>query len=243
MTTALELRGLVAGYDAVPAVHHLDLTVDDGEIVALLGPNGAGKTTTLHTIAGLLPRLSGDITLFGTPLNRHRPDQIARLGLSLVPEQRGVFHGLTVEQNLRLRRDPDARGTVLQRFPALTPLLKRRTGLLSGGEQQMLALACALTSRPRLLMIDEMSHGLAPVIVEQLLPTLRTAAADTGMAVLLVEQHVHTALDIADRAYIINRGRLTLHGSADHLRRNPDTIEAGYLTSPGPEPTTPAGER
>ncbi|KAB2378915.1 ABC transporter ATP-binding protein [Actinomadura montaniterrae] len=239
MTTALELRGLAAGYDSVPAVHQLDLTVGDGEIVALLGPNGAGKTTTLHTIAGLLPRLGGDIGLFGAPLTGRRPDRIARLGLALVPEQRGVFHGLTVEQNLRLHQH--SRGgrhlaSALERFPALGPVLKRRAGLLSGGEQQMLALAGALASSPRLLMIDEMSHGLAPVVVERLLPALRTAAADTGMAVLLVEQHVHTALDIADRAYVLNRGRLVLHGTAAELRRDPGRIEAAYLDARNREP-------
>jgi branched-chain amino acid transport system ATP-binding protein len=232
MTTALRADNLIAGYDTLPTVHGLDLTVTAGEIVALLGPNGAGKTTTLLTITGLLPRLGGHITVLGKSTTRQRPDQIARLGVALVPEQRGVFYDLTAEQNLRLRHHAKSTASidsVLEQLPALRRIRKRRAGLLSGGEQQMLALACALTSDPRLLMVDEMSHGLAPVIVEQLLPTLRSVADRTGMAVLLVEQHVHTALEIADRAYVLNRGRLVLHGPASELRQRLEDVEASYL--------------
>jgi branched-chain amino acid transport system ATP-binding protein len=219
MTIALRADNLVAGYGTLPAVHGLDLTVNAGEIVALLGPNGAGKTTTLLTITGLLPRLAGQITILGRSITRQRPDQIARLGVALVPEQRGVFYDLTAEQNLRLRHH--AKSTAW--------IMKRRAGLLSGGEQQILALACALTSDPRLLMVDEMSHGLAPVIVEQLLPTLRSVAGRTGMAVLIVEQHVHTALEIADQAYVLNRGRLVLQGPTSELRQRLEDLEASYL--------------
>jgi branched-chain amino acid transport system ATP-binding protein len=235
MTPALRTDQLRAGYDGVPAVHCLDLSVEAGEIVALLGPNGAGKTTTLLTITGLLPRISGAVTILGTPLAAHRTHQIAGLGIALVPEQRGVFYDLTVEENIRLRRRGKQAlpaGSVLDDFPALRRLTRRRAGLLSGGEQQMLALACALVAGPRVLMIDEMSHGLAPVIVEQMLPTLRSAAG-RGTAILLVEQHVHTALAIADRAYVLNRGRLVLHGQARDLRRRPHDIEASYLANPG----------
>jgi branched-chain amino acid transport system ATP-binding protein len=232
VTIALHLEGLVAGYENVPAVHGLDLVVETGEIVALLGPNGAGKTTTLLTIVGQLPRISGEITVLGTRLDRQRPEQIARLGATMVPEQRGVFYGLTVEQNLRLRHHGKSTvpiDSALDHLPALRRLMKRRAGLLSGGEQQILALACALVSDPRLLVVDEMSHGLAPVIVERLLPTLRVVADRSNLAILLVEQHVHTALDIADRAYIINRGRLVLQGAAADLRQRLDDVEASYL--------------
>jgi branched-chain amino acid transport system ATP-binding protein len=232
MTTALRIDALIAGYDALAAVHGLNLTVNSGEIVALLGPNGAGKTTTLLTIAGLLPRLGGNITVLGQPVTRQRPDQIARLGVALVPEQRGVFYHLTAEQNLRLRHHAKSTASidsVLEQLPALRRILKRRAGLLSGGEQQMLALACALTSDPSLLMVDEMSHGLAPVVVEQLLPALRSVAALTGMAVLLVEQHVHIALEVANRAYVLNRGRLVLQGATSELRQRLEDIEASYL--------------
>lgn len=239
MTAALRLDDLVAGYDTLPTVHGLSLTVEAGEIVALLGPNGAGKTTTLLTVTGMLPRHSGTITVLGTSLSRQRPDQIARLGVALVPEQRGVFFSLTAEQNLRLHKH--ARSTVeieavLERLPALSRVLRRRAGLLSGGEQQMLALACAFLSDPKLLLVDEMSHGLAPVIVEQLLPALRAAAADSGMAVLVVEQHVHTALAIADRAFVLNRGRLTLSGPASELRERLEDVEASYLDAAQVEP-------
>ena len=232
MSAALCLDGLVAGYDRVPAVRGIDLTVDAGEIVALLGPNGAGKTTTLLTVSGLLRRISGRVTVLGTSLTRQRPDQIARLGMALVPEQRGVFYDLTVEQNLRLRHHAKSTApieSVLDELPALRRIMRRRAGLLSGGEQQILALACALVAGPRLLMVDEMSHGLAPVIVEQLLPTLRSVADRNGMAILLVEQHVHTALEIADRAYVINRGRLVLQGATSDLRQRLDDVEASYL--------------
>jgi branched-chain amino acid transport system ATP-binding protein len=143
-----------------------------------------------------------------------------------------LFYDLTAEQNLRLRHHAKSTASidsVLEQLPALRRIRKRRAGLLSGGEQQMLALACALTSDPRLLMVDEMSHGLAPVIVEQLLPTLRSVADRTGMAVLLVEQHVHTALEIADRAYVLNRGRLVLHGPTSDLRQRLEDVEASYL--------------
>jgi branched-chain amino acid transport system ATP-binding protein len=232
MTIALRADNLIAGYGTRPAVHGLDLTVNAGEIVALLGPNGAGKTTTLLTITGLLPRLAGQITVLGRSITRQRPDQIARLGVALVPEQRGVFYDLTAEQNLRLHHHAKSTASidsVLEQLPALRRIMKRRAGLLSGGEQQILALACALTSDPRLLMVDEMSHGLAPVIVEQLLPTLRSVAGRTGMAVLIVEQHVHTALEIADQAYVLNRGRLVLQGPTSELRQRLEDLEASYL--------------
>ncbi len=227
---AVVLDGLVAGHGRVPAVHGLSLTVGRGEIVALLGPNGAGKTTTLLTIAGALPSLGGSIEVLGARVERQRAHQIARRGLALVPEDRGLFPHLTVAENLRLR---SRRGTphvaeAVERFAALAAISSRRAGLLSGGQQQMLALACALARHPQVLMIDELSHGLAPIVVEQLLPTVR-GLADSGMGVLLVEQHVHAALEIADRVYVLNRGVLVLEGTADDVRKRPDVLEVSYL--------------
>jgi len=235
---ALEVTGLVAGHGGVPAVHGIDLVVERGEIVALLGPNGAGKTTTLMTVAGVLPVLSGDVRVLGEDTRGRSVHRLARRGMSIVPEDRGVFFQLTVAENLRLRRTSRSRMTcdeVYARFPALAPLAGKRVGLLSGGEQQMVALGGALLSGPDLLMLDEMSHGLAPVVVAQLLPQLRSTARETGLSVLLVEQHVSAALGIADRAYVLNRGHLVLAGTAEHLRSSPELLEAGYLG--GAEPT------
>jgi branched-chain amino acid transport system ATP-binding protein len=224
------IRGLVAGYAKTPAVHGLDLTVARGEVVALLGPNGAGKTTTLLTTAGVLPVMEGEIEVLGQKVRRAH--KMARLGLALVPEDRGLFFQLTVAENLRLhrrRRSSIAAPQIYEWFPALAGLGSRRAGLLSGGEQQMLALGCALMAEPKVLMVDEMSHGLAPIVVDQLLPILRRLADETGIAVLLVEQHIKAALEIADRVYVLNRGRLVLEGRAEDVRDKPEVLEASYL--------------
>lgn len=232
MTDALEINGLVAGYGGVPAIHGLDLTVRLGEVVALIGPNGAGKTTTLLTIMGVLRPVSGSVQLFGTAASTAAPHRIARRGVALVPDDRGIFFQLSVAENLRLRRrrgSPMTAAHVYDQFPALASISSRKAGLLSGGEQQMLAVGCALMSEPRLLMVDEMSHGLAPVIVAQLLPQLRELAERQNIAVLLVEQHVRAALDVAHRAYVISRGQLVASGDATSLRGRLDMMEAGYL--------------
>jgi branched-chain amino acid transport system ATP-binding protein len=232
MTGALlELDELRTGYHGVAVVHGLSLQVQAGEIVALLGPNGAGKSTTLLTISGLLPVLGGRIRFDDRPLLARRPQDAARAGIAHVPEDRALFYSLTVEENLRVgpARDRHAVQEALSYFPVLAGLLPRRTGLLSGGEQQMLAIARALCGKPRLLLVDEASLGLAPLAVAQLMPTLRRIADNSGCGVLLVEQHVQLALEIADRAYILSHGALTAHCPAKDLLRESQLLESVYL--------------
>lgn len=231
METLLEINDLNTGYNGVSVVRGLSLHVKSGEVVALLGPNGAGKTTTLLTTSGLVPIISGEIKVFGKSVKGRRPHLIAREGLAHVPEGRALFYQLTVGENLRLGA---ARGAAdvkqaLAYFPILAEIMDRRAGLLSGGEQQMLAMARALTVKPKLLMVDEMSLGLAPIIVERLLPILRTIADETGAGVLLVEQHVNMALQVADRAYILSHGELVTEGDAKELASNRSLLEASYL--------------
>jgi branched-chain amino acid transport system ATP-binding protein len=227
----LAVDDLHAGYLGIPAVRRLSLTVGAGEVVALLGPNGAGKTTTLSTIAGLLAPISGTVRLSGDEITGRPAYRLARMGIALVPEDRALFSGLTVRENLRLARGSRTlpQDELLEMLPELEKCLGRRAGVLSGGEQQMLAVGRALISRPRLLLVDEMSLGLAPVIVERLLPILRRVAEQIGAGVLFVEQHISMALEIADRAYVLNHGELVLEGRATDLRGRRDLVEASYL--------------
>jgi branched-chain amino acid transport system ATP-binding protein len=226
----LELTGLHAGYDGLPVVRGLDLEVRAGEVVALLGPNGAGKTTTLLTISGILPTIAGSVSVVGRAPQHRKPWNLALRGVAHVPEDRALFLSLTVAENLRLaRRGRADLSLALDRFPALKPLLNRRAGLLSGGEQQMLALGRALMSEPRVLIVDEMSLGLAPVIVQRLLPILRQVADDSGAAVLMVEQHVDLALQISDWAYVLSHGELVEQASAKDLRKSRAALAASYL--------------
>ncbi len=235
----LEIEDLSTGYNGVPVVRGLNLTVNEGEIVALLGPNGAGKTTTLLTTSALNPILDGDIRVLGKSVKGRRAHMVAREGLAHVPEDRSLFFQLTVKENLKLGA---AKGSAnldqaLGYFPALDRLMDRKAGLLSGGEQQMLAMGRALTTNPKLLMVDEMSLGLAPIIVERLLPVLRRIADETGAGVLLVEQHVHLALEVADRAYVLSHGSLALEGDAKHLAANRHLLESSYLGGAELEPS------
>ena len=230
----LVVRDLFAGYQQVPVVRELNLEVRPGEVVALLGPNGAGKTTTLETIAGLNRPISGTIELSGENIGGTPAYVLAHRGLALVPEGRALFPGLTVREHLRLAGGRNRGGAgreeeLLEMLPELQKCLGRKAGLLSGGEQQMLAVGRALVTRPRLLLVDEMSLGLAPVIVERLLPILRRAADELGASVLFVEQHVALALEISDRAYVLAHGRIRIEGPAAELRERRELLAASYL--------------
>ncbi len=231
----LSAENLSTGYAGVPVVRGVSLSVSAGEVVALLGPNGAGKTTTLLAISGLLPVLDGAVTVLGEQVDEKAPFKNARRGMAHVAENRSLFNDLTVAENLRLgitgpKSDrAQSLDLVLARFPELEPTMDRKAGLLSGGEQQMLAMARALASRPKLLLVDEMSLGLAPIIVERMLPIVRDVADELGTGVLMVEQHIHMALGIADRAYLLNHGELVLEGNAAELADRPELLEASYL--------------
>ena len=231
MSPLLEIDHLFAGYQGVPVVRDLSMTVDAGEVVALLGPNGSGKTTTLLTTSALLPPVSGEVRVFGRSVRKTPPHVLARMGLGHVTEDRSLFFDLTVKDNLRLacRGRKQDMAMVLGFFPQLAGLMRRKAGLLSGGEQQMLALGRAVASRPKLLLLDEMSLGLAPVIVERLLPIVREVAVATGSGVLLVEQHVELALEVSDRAYVLAHGDLVLEDSAANLLKSQALLEASYM--------------
>ncbi|MEY4246631.1 MAG: hypothetical protein RIS69_178 [Actinomycetota bacterium] len=232
--TLLQVNSLTTGHNGVAVVHDVNLMVESGEVVALLGANGAGKTTLLHTIAGLLPTINGTVFFNDQPVTGLSTHQIVRQGLSLLPENRGIFYQLTVAENLRLyKRQGGAVKVeeVFEYFPALKPLVERKAGLLSGGEQQMLSLGCRFIADPKLMLIDEMSLGLAPIIFQRMLPVLTQFAADRGVGVLLVEQHVHLALKSSSRAYVLNRGELTFSGTANALQNQRQFLESNYMGS------------
>ncbi|MGK2930392.1 MAG: ABC transporter ATP-binding protein [Acidimicrobiales bacterium] len=230
----LDIRGLVAGHDGVPVVRDLDLRVHAGEVVALLGPNGAGKTTTLQTTSGLLEVMGGAIEVLGRPPTPRAPHRVARRGVGHVTEDRSLFADLTARQNLSVgvsgrRRAARALDRVVGLFPELEPLLDRKAGLLSGGEQQMLALARALVGQPRLLLVDEMSLGLAPIVVQRLVPMVRSVADETGAGVVLVEQHLDMAMGVADHVCLLVHGAVVAQGPVAEMRARRELFESSYL--------------
>jgi branched-chain amino acid transport system ATP-binding protein len=232
----LEVTGLTAGYGAAPVLHDIDLTVEKGRIVAVLGANGAGKTTLLRTLSGLLRPSAGRILFDGDDLRSTRVEQMVRRGIAHVPEGRGVVTELTVDENLRLgglwRSDrKDAQKALHEVYELFEPLARRRRHpghLLSGGERQMLALGRALVGRPRLLLLDEPSLGLAPKVTGQIMALLRTLRDDTGLTVLLVEQNVRSALSVADRGVVMALGRIVARDDAAALRAD-DDLRHAYL--------------
>ena len=229
----LAVQDLVTAYGSVEALHGISFHVDDGEIVALLGANGAGKTTTLRTISGLLRPRAGEVRFAGERIDTRRAHEIVRLGLTHVPEGRWIFTLLTVDENLRLgayaeRRVPrEALDRVFTQFPRLAERRGQLAGTLSGGEQQMLAMARALMTKPRLLLLDEPSMGLAPVLVRAIFQTIAEINRQ-GTTVLLVEQNANAALRLARRAYVLETGRIALEGLGAELARN-EAVRRAYL--------------
>jgi branched-chain amino acid transport system ATP-binding protein len=228
----LELHDLEARYGHVRALHGVTLTVDDGEVVAILGANGAGKTTLLRAVSGTV-KTSGDVVLEGSKVFRRTPEGMARRGVAHIPEGRGTLTGLTVLDNLRVgawtQRGASGRDLahVLELFPILYERRDQRAGALSGGEQQMLALGRALMAKPRLLLLDEPSLGLAPIVVRELFHTLRTLN-ERGIAIVVTEQAAALALTAATRAYVLDAGRMVLAGAAEDLLRN-ESARQSYL--------------
>jgi branched-chain amino acid transport system ATP-binding protein len=231
----LEVRGLDVHYGAIHALHAIELDVNAGEIVTLIGSNGAGKSSTLRAISGLLAPSHGTIAFDGRPIARLAPHEIVRLGIAHAPEGRGIFANLTVDENLDLgayvRKDKSGiaadRDRALELFPRLRERVAQRAGTLSGGEQQMLAIARALLARPKLLLLDEPSLGLAPQVVQTIFRIIREINA-SGTTILLVEQNAHMALATAHRAYVMEVGRIAMRGDAAELARS-DEVRKAYL--------------
>jgi branched-chain amino acid transport system ATP-binding protein len=224
----ISVRGMSTGYGGNPVVHDLSFDVDPGEVLCLLGPNGAGKTTTMLALAGELPLLEGDVE-FGEVKQKAPLYKRARVGLSYVTEERSVFKGMTLRDNLRVGGvNPKE---VIELFPELEKRMSTRGGLLSGGEQQMLTLGRALARKPRLLLADELSLGLAPLVVDRLLQAVRRSADEDGTAVVMVEQHAHKALRYTDHAIVIRRGRVGLDLTGEDARKRIADVEQAYLTS------------
>jgi branched-chain amino acid transport system ATP-binding protein len=237
MTALLSVRGVRCGYAGIPVVFNVDLDVNEGEVVALLGANGAGKTTTLRAISGMIKVMRGDIEFAGERIANRSADQVARRGVVHVPEGRGIFPSLRVEETLRLAAAFSGvpRTAVVERidevyatFPRLAERRWQTAGTLSGGEQQMLTLSRALIARPRVLLIDEMSQGLAPTVVAHLFEIVATLPK-RGVSVLLVEQFVAQALGVASRAYVLEKGQVTYAGSAAQLAADENFVRGSYL--------------
>jgi len=228
--TLLSVRGLRAAYGTIEVLHGIDLDVPAGAVMAVLGPNGAGKTTLLSVLSGLHPATAGSVVLAGRRVNGARPDDLARAGLCLVPEGRGIFPNLTVAEHLRMvthtgRRLVDIEAETFERFPRLAERRGQLAGTLSGGEQQMLALARGLATRPGLLMLDELSMGLAPIIVEELYAQVAAIAA-SGVSIVVVEQFARSVLGVADIAAVLVNGRITALGSPASVEAD---LSSAYL--------------
>jgi branched-chain amino acid transport system ATP-binding protein len=244
VTDTLRIEGLTVARGGRPVLHDVTLEIPPGEVTALLGPNGAGKSTLVLAVAGVLKPLAGSVDLAGRNLAGRRPESIRRAGVAVVPEGRRLLPELTVRDNLQVatfalsREDGRAgRAYALELFPELDKRLDTSARSLSGGEQQMLVLAQALVSKPRFLLIDELSLGLAPVIVKRLIPTIRTVV-ESGVGVLLIEQFATVALGLANRAHVIDRGRLQFSGAASELKARPELLQSSYL--PGGSAGAPA---
>ena len=235
MSGALRLKGLSVPRDGRTVVRDVSLEIPPGEITTLLGPNGAGKSTLVLAVAGVLRPSAGQVLLGERELTRRRPELIRAAGVAVVPEGRRLLPALTVEDNLRVATYSLSRGEArtgiayaLELFPPLTARWDVPGRFLSGGEQQMLVLAQALVSRPKMMLVDELSLGLAPVVVQRLVPTLESIAA-SGVGVLLIEQFARIALALAKSAYVLEGGRIRYHGTAEELRRRPDVLHSAYL--------------
>ncbi|ABX37448.1 ABC transporter ATP-binding protein [Delftia sp. WSY_4] len=239
MPALLEIRGLHAAYGSVRVLDGIDMDLAEGRVTALLGANGAGKTTTLRAICRHLVDTRGEVRLAGERIDRHSTERIARQGVGHVPDGRGTFAQLSAEDNLRLGAQArptraaraDVGGDMERMFGYFPRLRERRTqqaGTLSGGEQQMLAIARALMGRPRLLLLDEPSFGLAPLVVRDIFGILRRINAEQGTTILLVEQNARLALELAHSAYLLETGRIVLHGPSEAMRRN-DAVRQAYL--------------
>jgi branched-chain amino acid transport system ATP-binding protein len=229
----LVCHSLSGGRGKLTAFRDVDLSVASGEVLTLLGPNGAGKTTLLLTVAGLLPAHDGGVSVDAVELRNGRPSRANAAGVILVPDDRSLFTTLTVEENLRVaaRKGGPAPRDMLELFPALEKRWDLKAAQLSGGEQQMLAMARGLIQEPKVLLVDELSMGLAPLIVETLFDAVRRIAADHGCAVVLVEQHVNVALGVADRAAVLSHGDLVLDRGAAELRAHREVLEEAYFGS------------
>jgi branched-chain amino acid transport system ATP-binding protein len=239
----LELRGIKAAYGRIEVVHGIDLVVPSGKVVAILGPNGAGKSTTLKVACGLLPPTAGDVFVAGRRVNGAGPDELARAGLCLVPEGKGIFPNLTVRENLRMstftgRSLREIEEIAFTRFPRLGERRSQLAGTLSGGEQQMLAMSRGLATDPALLLLDELSMGLAPIIIEELYEIVATVARQ-GVSILVVEQFAQTVFGVADEAVIMVHGEITSVGSPADLA---EQLSTAYLGSVDHSPSTSNGK-
>jgi len=237
MSAGLAIRGMVVARGGKEVIHGVDLDVPPGRITALLGANGAGKSSLVLAAVGALPLTAGEVVMDGTPMHGMRPEDVRRLGIAAVPEGHHVLADLSVADNLRVAgynlprpRMEEGVADALATFPELADRLGQRAGSLSGGQQQMLVLGQAIVARPRYLLADELSFGLAPVIVARLVPVI-TRLAEQGVGVLLIEQFTHIALRIANHACVMERGRIRFSGAPDELVRNPGILHSAYLAT------------